>query len=190
MTVLYGRMIRSLAAVFVAGALWPAAAHAQPPALSQGSWLVSGQASFNVQDISGDDEKTTSFQFLPALQYFVRPGLAVGGELLLTRTSRDDLTVTSYGVGPALSYYFVQDGDVHPFVRGSARFSRMKSELGANESETSLIGLRAAGGALLLLSESVGLDIGLFFDRVQFGDDLDVDVTTFGLAVGIAAFVH
>lgn len=170
-------------------ATFPAASRAQTAALDRGSVLISGQASFVVRDEGDLDENTTSFIFLPSLQYFVAPGLAVGGELELTHSSRGDFSTTSYGIGPAMSYYFVRESDVQPFIRGSFRIARSKSKGELSDRTSKLFGFRGAGGFLVLLSQAVGVDISVYYDRLQYRDAIDVDLNTFGIAIGIAAFV-
>lgn len=172
------------AALFAAG-LAPATASAQPAALSGGSVLLGGQASFDVESAGDDGDNITRLVLLPAVHYFIRPGLAFGGELRLTRVSQGDLSGTSIGAGPALSYYFVQDGAVHPFVRASVQAVRSSSD----DFDQNVFGMRAAGGLLFLLTESVGLDAALYYNRLQYGGDADGNTTNVGLALGVSAFV-
>lgn len=162
---------------------------AQQPALEKGSALISGQASFTVQD-AGDEDNITTIALSPYVQYFLSTGLAIGGELDFSRTSQGDRTFTTYGIGPAISYYFVRPSDVQPFVRGSVRLAHAKSEVGSIEDSSDLVGFRGAAGLLFLLSDAVGLDLNVFYDRLQHRDDIDVDVDTFGLAIGVSAFLH
>jgi hypothetical protein len=170
--------------------LLPAAARAQVPALSTGSIIIGGQASITVEDVSGEDDKATSISVLPSLQYFVRPALAIGGELRFVRASFADFSLTSFGIGPTVSYYFVQDGNAHPFLRGSLRYDRSSTDTGTTEVDSDQLGLRASVGLLLLLSESVGVDAVIFFDRTSLGGDgADFDRNALGLAAGISAFL-
>jgi hypothetical protein len=162
---------------------------AQQPALERGSALISGQASVTVQD-TGVEENTTTFALTPYVQYFFATGLAIGGELQFSRTSQGDRTFTTYGIGPAISYYFVRPSDVQPFVRGSIRLAHAKSTTGSLGDSRNLVGFRGAAGLLILLSDAVGLDLSLYYDRLQHRDGIDLDVDTFGLAVGVSAFLH
>jgi outer membrane protein len=178
----------SLVVAALAATTLPGIVHGQTPALQRGSVLLSGQASFDVADRSSSDEKETTFLLLPSIQYFAGRGLALGGELSLTHASAGDFSSSSYGIGPAISYYFVKESDLHPFVRGSFRIAQTSSEISGTERDATVFGVRATGGVLFLLSESVGLDIGLYYDRYQLRGDAEVDVSTLGLAVGISAF--
>ena len=162
---------------------------AQQPALEQGSALLSGQASFTVQD-TGDDDKATTIALSPYVQYFFSTGLAIGGELQFSRTSQGDRTFTTYGIGPAISYYFVRPSDVQPFVRGSLRLAHAKTETSSIDDSRDLVGFRGAAGLLILLSDAVGLDLSLYYDRLQHRDGIELELDTFGLAVGVSAFLH
>ncbi|MEX2282012.1 MAG: hypothetical protein WEE89_05975 [Gemmatimonadota bacterium] len=83
-------------------------ASAQTHATDRGSIIVAGDASLTSTKAENDDDRTTTLRLAPNLQYFIRPGLAIGGEVLLSRTSRGDASISQYGVGPRLSYYFGQ----------------------------------------------------------------------------------
>lgn len=177
-------VIGLVATVLFTAVLLPAAGAAQPAALSGGSVLLSGQASFDVERTSDSDESVTTFLLLPSVQYFVSPGLAVGGALQLAHFSFGGDSSTSYGIGPAISYYFVQGRDLHPFVRLSGQIARSTSD----EASDTDVGVRGAAGVLFLLTESVGVDTALYYDRVEYGGD-DYHVTNVGVAVGVSAFV-
>jgi hypothetical protein len=169
----------------------PAAVDAQVPALNTGSILISGQASFVVQDVEGSDDNATTLAILPSLQFFVMPGLAIGGELRFLHSSFDDRSSTSYGIGPAVSYYFVRDGNAHPFLRGSVRYEHSSTDISpGGDVESDQLGLRASAGLLFLLSDAVGVDAALFYDRSsRDAGNGDLDINAFGLAVGISAFL-
>jgi hypothetical protein len=164
-------------------------AAAQTPALARGSILLDGSAGFTVTDAGGDDNFTT-FSLAPSALFFLSDGLALGGSVNLTISSVGDNTSTSYGIGPALSYYFVQDGSMHPFVEGSVRYARSSTEVAGQDLDFDEFGFRLGAGLLFLLSDAVGVDAGLFFDRTE-GDNglLEQTLTTFGLAIGVSAFV-
>jgi outer membrane protein len=190
--------LRLLLAAAAAVAAIPSAAHAQAPALNTGSLRIAGSASLSVEDADSggpndDGDNTTTFLLSPTVQYFVRPGLALGGTFQIRRASDGDITGTSYGIGPAATYYFVRGDDLHPFVTGSVRYGRSRVEgLAGADIESDELGFRAAAGILFLLSESVGIDAGLYFDRVRNESGplaTETNVTSFGLAVGVSAFV-
>jgi hypothetical protein len=173
----------------LASSVSPITLAGQQPALDPGSYLVGGEASFSSQSRSEFDEDAIELTLMPYVQYFVSRGLAIGGELELARSSYGDLTITQFGIGPAISYYFVKSSPVQPFARGSIRLARAMSKTDSADSDQNLFGYRFAGGILVLLSDAVGLDMSLYYDRVQYRNHTDIDHTTFGLAVGISAFL-
>jgi hypothetical protein len=176
-------------AALLASSFSPATLVAQQPAVDKGSYLIGGQASFSVQSRSEFDEDVTELTLMPYVQVFVSRGLAIGGELELARSSYDDLTLTRFGIGPAISYYFVKSSPVQPFVRGSIRLARATSKSNSVDSDQNLFGYRLAGGMLVLLSDAVGLDVSLYYDRLQIRNSTDFDLATFGLALGVSAFL-
>lgn len=183
MSTLHRSTARLIAAALFAAALVPATAYAQPAALSGGSVLVGGQASLSVESSSGDDDDTTWLMLLPSVQYFVSNGLALGGELQLTHASGGGFSSTSYGAGPAVSHYFVQDGDVHPFLRASLRAVRFTG----GDDDSNAFGVGGAAGVLFLMTESVGIDAALYYDRTEY--EGDSNISSLGLALGVSAFV-
>jgi len=100
---------RAIVAALVFAVALPVTAAAQTHALDRGSFLVGGGASFTRAggEINGESvDPTTQLFFAPRLMYFLRPGLALGGEATVMRSKSDDGTATSYGIGPAVAYYF------------------------------------------------------------------------------------
>ena len=115
----------------------------------------------------------------PSIHYFVARGLSVGGDLTIRRFRQGDTSSSSYGVGPGVMYFFGgSERPVYPYLSGTVRYYR--------SGDTNTIGYRAAGGALVMLADAVGLNGSLYFEQ------LDDDVSSrdaFGLAFGIAAFL-
>lgn len=156
-------------------------------ALDKGSLIVGGEGSFTSTGFDGDDNRSVALLVNPAVQYFVRPKLALGGELNLARFSAGDQSVKLFGVGPRITYFFGgPDSRLHPLVSGSV--SWVRSSYGDDRSD-SQAGYRAAAGALYRLTRSVGIT-GEVFSQGEIEDsDEDLGLNTFGLQFGIAAFV-
>ena len=183
----------------------PEATQAQTYAVDQGSWIVGGNASLTSQ--GGDDaDRTTSVLLNPSAQFFVLPGLAVGGTLSLSYTSDDLFSITSLGIGSAVSYYFGRgERTVYPFVSASVSISdvSLKSDGDAGSSTIDLTTTGTtfdlSGGVALMVAKNVGLTGEIFYlqqniretgdegSETLFGNGLDIDM--FGLRLGIAAFV-
>jgi hypothetical protein len=180
------RLLFSSVALLAAITASPAVA--QVAALSAGSVQIGGQATFNIQDNDDGAGNVTSLTLSPSAQFFVSTGLALGGEVRLGYTSVGDFDAWTYGVGPAITYYFVREGNTHPFLRGSARYMRFSISDNDDEDQ-SITGVRATAGLLFLLTQSVGIDAGLYYDYSDGSGDIDFNETNYGLALGISAFV-
>lgn len=184
------RTISRGAAIAVLLACIPAAAAGQTPALEQGTHVLGGSAGFSISQTGADDNAVT-IALLPHVEYFVVDGLALGGQLGFIRTRvRDDAT-TSFHVGPVATYYLVQEGSAHPFVRAAAAWQRTSFEHDvASGSNTSL---RTTGsvGLLYLLSEAVGVEAELYLSRAGFDNGFGQEVHRIqgGLRIGVAAFL-
>ena len=163
--------------------------HAQTFALDRGSINIAGDAAFTSSGSSsnGDDDRTTQFILTPTAHYFVIPGLAVGGDLVVSHFSRENNSSTTFGGGPSVAYYFGRgERKVYPFVSGSVTLLRTSFDNSFTNQSTSSTGYRGSGGVLLLLSRSVGITGELFYQG-QNSDNFDTN--TYGLAFGVSAFV-
>jgi hypothetical protein len=173
------------------GAL-PAAA--QSHAVDRGSLMLGGTAGFTSSgsSVNGEslDDRVTQISLAPQLLYFIVPGLAIGGEVLFSRISSDGDALTSYGFGPAATYYFGrEERTAYPHIGGSMQFA-WTSDDSTDADQPSLMGFRGAAGVLFMLSDAVGLNTELFYQLLERESDLfDVDIDTYGLAIGFSAFI-
>lgn len=159
--------------------LAPTLVEAQSYAIDKGSLMIGGTAGFSSTGGDGSDDRFTQIFLNPSLQYFVTRGLAFGGDVTLQHFSQGDSESTTYGVGPAVSYFFGgNERPVYPYLSGSVQLLR-------GNGETS-VGYSASAGAILMLMDAVGLDGSIYY---HISEDDDISRNTFGLAVGIAAFV-
>jgi hypothetical protein len=159
------------------------ALHAQTHAVDEGSFLLGGDASLTRTSVErpGDGDRSTAFNFNlhPVVQYFITPGLAVGGDVSFAYASSEGGS-TNYGVGigPSAAYFFGRgERNYYPFLSGS---------INASHYGGTALTYRGAGGMLIMLSESVGLTGELFYLAQDVNER---DVSRFGLAFGISAFV-
>lgn len=186
-------MIRVRRFALLAGLLaaLPAAAQAQSYATDRGSLLLGGSAGFSSSGGSVDGEsagdRNTFLNFSPSVQYFVLPGLAVGGNIIAQRASGGDNSVNTLGVGPSVSYYFGQsERSVYPFVSGSVRYLRNSGE---DVDNVSNVGYGASTGAVFMLNRNVGLRTELYYNTNRFEvRDIEVDSDQFGVSLGFTAF--
>jgi hypothetical protein len=168
-------------------AVTPTRSGAPLSALDRGSLLLGGQAHFESTGESGDDEfdfRVSRLSINPALQYFVAPGLAVGGELIVERIALGELASTTIGIGPRLGYYFGGAGAaVHPFIATSGTFYYSPTD------ESTAIGVRPSLGLLVMLARSVGITGEGFFRYDAALSEGEGSTNTFGFAAGLAAFL-
>lgn len=169
----------------------PAAVQAQSYATDQGSLLLGGSAGFSSSggsvDGESDPERSTFLNFSPSVQYFVLPGLAVGGNVVAQRSSTGDASVNTLGVGPAVSYYFGgSERSLYPFVSGSVRYLRNSGDL---VDDLSTVGYAASTGAVFMFNRTVGLETSFFYNTNSFEvSGVEVDNNTFGVQLGFRAF--
>jgi hypothetical protein len=185
-----GLLVPALTFLMLLLALIPRSARAQVPALSQGSLIVGGSAGLDVTD-TGEGDNVTSIAITPHVERFVRDGLAVGGDVLLGRSSQGDASLTTVGVGPVVAYYFGDEDTTHPFVRGGVRWLHASSDFGGGSSSQSTTGLHASAGLLLLLSDAVGVETALYWEHNRYKPDGGSTFNTdrYGLKAGVSAFV-
>lgn len=163
----------------------PALAYAQGYATDRGSMLVGGTASFSssgTRSNGGTWHRSTHLGIAPRVQYFVLPGLAVGGDLSISH----DGAIWDYGAGPTVSYYFGRaERAWYPYLRARVGLYRVVYGDEAQPSQTSR-GYAASGGVLLMLSRAVGLDAALTYEMPS--DEVS-DFRTLAFGLGISAFV-
>lgn len=160
----------------------PSSARAQIYAIDAGSILIDGQASIISTGVEDVDDRQTSIFVNPSAQYFFAPGLAIGGEALVNRISSGGDSFTTYGIGPALSYYFGQpDSEAFPFVSGSIFFTDTSEDGGSGTA------FRLSGGAVYMLARNIGLTGEVFYLKQNLESQRDFD--QFGASFGIAAFL-
>lgn len=160
--------------------------YAQTSAIDRGSLLLDGDASFtsNTAGVNNED-RMTLLAVRPAVQYLILPGFAIGGVVSLAHSSLEGLSSTTFGVGPAATYFFGKgDRSFFPFVSGHVNLDRRISNFSDSRN---FFSYRGSGGVLLMLSRSVGLTGELFY-RAQNSRG-NSNSNSFGLAFGVSAFV-
>jgi hypothetical protein len=111
--------------------------------------------------------------------YFIKPGIAVGGQFLLNRTSQGDYKNTMWGLGPSATY-FLGGNDVNGSVKGSvfpyARvvFAYLKGNTeyssGADFEFTATV-MGADLGAMYMLNSFVGFSGSIGYQIWSFNSD-------------------
>ena len=201
-------MIRRRSLLLLCAAVSPSLALAQsavPPAVDRGSLVLGGGAAvsrtrteFVPSTGAESTDDATQLSLTPSLLYFVRPGLAVGGEASFTYTDRGEVNSTAVGVGPAVRYYFARGATrTLPYVGASARLGRISTDGGdGGTRNTSQWGFEGTAGLTWLLSRQVGILGEAYVNRFEQAlapqtgpSTLDLTVTGFGLRFGVAAFL-
>lgn len=180
--------VRRLAILAGLLAALPAAAAAQSYPTDRGSLLLGGGAGFSSSGTTVDGEeqgdRITSFNLSPSVQYFVVPGLALGGDLSVSRFSDGEQSITTYGGGPSASYYFGSgERPFYPFVSANVRLVRN------SENDDSNLGYGASTGAVFMFNRSVGLRTSLYYNVQSLdAEEIEIDNDTFGVGIGFTAF--
>lgn len=194
-------MKKLLLLAFALALLAPLSTRAQDYAIDQGSYRVGGSASFVSRggDLyeGFDDERQNTLLLNPSTQLFVAPGLAIGADALINRTSQGDVTVTTLSAGPSLAYFFGgPESTAYPFVSASPLFSLIRSEID-NEFddfgfEATGFGAQFSGGVAFLLARNVAFTAeGFYLTESLKSEEADESASgnTFGVQLGVTAFV-
>jgi hypothetical protein len=187
-----------LAGVLVAASIVSSPAVAQSSPIGKGSWIIGGSAGINSQHVSGNDQSVTSVSLAPSALYFVSPGLALGGSVILGYSDNPQVSSKSFGVGPSVRYYF---GDkaakTLPFLSATVepvwQSNDPKSSTGQSTSSTNLL-IEGTVGLTHLVASHVGITGEAYYDHLEFSSDrgdihVDQSSYAFGLRFGITAFV-
>jgi hypothetical protein len=194
--------ILALALVFLCGS-----ALAQSFPTDKDSKIVSGSFAFSsmggdLYESGEDGDRMTSIQFYPSVSYFVTPGFALGGKLILERLSQGDDGFTTWGIGPQLLYFIggnqpkvTVKGATYPYFGAAFLYtsSTVKMELlgETEESTTSGTIISFGGGICNMLSNTVGLTVEASYEidnmKPEEGDSQSGN--KFNILAGIVAFL-
>ncbi len=186
---------RTFAAALLLGFATAMPAAGQSWAVDRGSLRLGGTASFTSSGSSFDgvdgDDRTTQLGISPSIEYFFVPGLAIGGTLSVGYlSSGDDDDATSFGIGPSITWFFggSEPKSTWPFIGAQLLYSR--TSFGDDDDDLTGFGYQADGGLMFMVSNAVGIEAALFYRRLeQENGPFELDVDTFGLQVGVSAFV-
>jgi hypothetical protein len=122
----------------------------------------------------------TVAQLQPDVQYFVLPGLALGGSAGL---STDFDGATAFAIGPQVSYYFGRgERRAYPYLSAGVSYQGLSGDDPA-------LGQNAAVGGVFMVSRAVGLDAGVRYSGFGFDQDgTRSRIDSFALALGFTAF--
>lgn len=191
-------MIKKIA-LFAVAALLAVGANAQ---IEKGKIYVGGKTNLSFTSATvtpeydgtaGDKTKTQSFEFSPAVGYFIMDGLAVGLDLSFSTEKEkvgdgdwsDPMKTT---VIAAFGKYYMGSGNIKPF--GMARLGYAAVSMADDDAfKSSGLAFGAAVGGAYFLNESVALELGLGYDYLSLKnkkDDKSVDkVGALGVNIGV-----
>jgi hypothetical protein len=184
------------ATLAVLSCLGAADVSAQSYFTDRGAVLIGGEASLTSSgsvsdgDVGEESERTTGLVLAPSVQFFVIPGLALGGESFISYSSGGAGSVTVFSLGPAISYFFGgPDSSYYPFVSAFAGISNV--QIGDTNSLRT-IDYNASAGLAFPVARNVALTGALFYKGSrQRADDPDIrySYNTFGLRFGFLASI-
>jgi hypothetical protein len=192
--------------IVLAFALLPAfsATFAADHPLDKGSISVGG--GFRFSSDGGEyfeaekGKRSTSFGMDPGLHYFVIPGLAIGGKVILSTYSHGEHSTSDYGIGPQLIYYFNAakpvpqvKGSSYPFCRVVLFITKHDWDRGYADGGYTWMRARAGGGFMHMLSTAVAIfaegayEIGVFDPDDGGGSSNGNKITA---TIGITHFIY
>ncbi len=138
----------------------------------------------------------TYFSIEPSVQYFVMPGLALGGDFVYRLTTQGKASTSGFGFGPIIQYYFQTANElVYPTLAAGFSFAIDSFDSGyGTDSRISVTKFRLMGGAMFKLVDHFGIEAGFFYDiDSQKGDWAGAKSESgsiFGVAVGFKGFLY
>ena len=154
---------------------------AQEYAIDKGSYQIAGMVGFQSMggDLYGDadDNRLTSLDIAPGLRYFVAPKIALGADLLYTRTSQGDESSTTLGIGPVVILAFgSSQSKTYPYIGGGIFYARNTEKSSYEEfdpwigqttttEEDKISGsdLRFGTGLIQMVSKNLGIMVELSY---------------------------
>jgi hypothetical protein len=157
--------------------------------VSKGSWKVGGSAGFSSTGGDFYDSRVSVFSLTPSAGTFITDGLLIGGNFSLISASGGSETLTAWGVGPTMAYYFkggnaTKDakGSLYPFVGASFMITGAS---GGGESATGT-GFSFAGGIEYMITRSVAFDVAASYS-ISTMESMSTNV--FGISAGFSFFI-
>lgn len=176
-------------------AAFPQDARAQDYLTDEGVTRLGGALSFTTQGgdyyAPGENDRLTTVNLNPSVQYFLAPGLAVGADALLEYQAQNDVSLRIFSIGPSASYFFGgADTRAYPFLSVNPLYTN----IGRNE-DSSINGFGVVGsiGGAFQIARNVAITAEGFYEYESFsteGADERVSGNTFGLRVGVSAFLY
>ena len=175
-----------------------------------GTWMIQGDTNLSLTGVASEfeyDGKSTghetsvgTFEFNPAVSYFVADNLAIGLGLELSSTAtevetefaKSETTSAAFAVMPQATYFF-GSSRTRPYLGVELGLISTVTDDGNNEATFSGFGFGLNGGAAIFLSDNVSLNLGLEFAGASLtdkdDDDYKMNLGGFGITVGFGIFL-
>jgi hypothetical protein len=144
--------------------------------VGKGGWMIGGSAGFSSQKYKDADKSTSYLSISPSLGYYFADDFAVLLGVDFTNTSFDGSSSSTFSLAPGLRYYVTDPIFVQAVV-----------DLGLNDGAGTSFDISV--GYSWFLNNSVAIEPALFFSSSNNDGDNN-DFTTFGLSIGIQAFLQ
>jgi hypothetical protein len=154
-------------------------------AIDKGSTIIGGSLSCTS---TGSEykllDRVQTITITPGLLFFIFPHLAIGGEVQFISTVYPDYSLTSYGSGPAIRYYFGKtDSKEFPFLS----FSHLRSTENGWEYSIRRRQFLFSVGSAIMIARNVAIEPKAFFSITKVKKQKDSN--TYGLELGISTFI-
>ena len=135
--------------------------------ITEGNWMVRGNASFVFSKASGDNNtKTANLSLAPNIGYFFMDKFAGGVRLTYNRDhikywqiNTNFSTFENYSIGPFVRYYFLDvDKQYNILMEGSYQFGNDKVETTNYTSNNSTTIISFSAGPVIYFNSSVGIE--------------------------------
>ena len=163
---------------------------AQPTfAVDKGSILLGGSAGFQTQGFEDVEGRISTITINPVFGIFLTRGLAVGAEVIINRTSFEDVSVNTLGIGPLLAYYFGgPESQAFPFLSGGVAYVSNSND----GFDTSGVGADISAGVAIMMARNAALTFEAFAQFVSLsaeGVDESTGANTYGVRAGVNVFI-
>jgi len=179
-------------------------AFAQNSPFGKGSIVIWEEFEFessggDMWEYDGDRESTIMNR--TSVDYFIMPGIAVGGTFFLERESQGDYNDTKWGLGPSAIYVLGGDntngsvkGSVFPYARVAFLYLKGNQERSSfSDTEFTALVFGADIGAIYMLNSFVGFSGAIGYQIWSFNsDDIpndEEDGNKFGINAGFTIFI-
>ena len=167
-------------------------------ATDAGSFSLGGNI-LSISSLGGElyddanDNRTISLSFNPDFSIFIVPSLSIGAEFYASYYLHGVWSQSSFGLGPALTYYFAghKERKVYPYIGVSYMFRKNISENSEydTKSEYNSTYFTGRAGVLFMLSNAVGLNLEYNYTSVASGSDTMTRGNQLYLGLGVKYYI-